>query len=644
MKPTIKKKNSSPIKKWSIDEARELYFIREWGAGFFDINRKGNVVVTPFDEAGGSVDLKELVDDIVERGIELPILVRFTDILKRSVERINSCFANAIKEMRYKGRFQGVYPIKVNQQCQVVEDIVEFGRPFDYGLEAGSKAELLIAISHLDNRESLIVCNGYKDRPYIETALLATKLGMRVIIVVEKMSELHMILAIAAELDVRPNIGMRVKPATISKGNWEGSSGDKSKFGLFVGELMEAVQILREREMLDCFKLLHSHIGSQITSIQRIKAALKELSRIYVELRKTGASLEFFDVGGGLGVDYDGSRSNFPSSMNYSQQEYANDIVYAIAETCDEAQVSHPNIVIESGRALVAYHSILIFNVLGSTVLGEDKVLAAESEAYPDLLNEMIRILKSVSVKNYRESYHDAVQCKEESLTLFNVGLLNLPDRAEIEKLFWAINRKIAKIVQELAYSPEEFESIDKLMADIYFGNFSIFQSAPDHWAIKQLFPVMPIHRHTEKPARRAIICDITCDSDGKIDQFIDLKDVHDYLPVHELREEVPYYMGVFLIGAYQETLGDLHNLFGDTNAVHVSVQPDGRYVIDKVVEGDTVEEVLEYVQFSKKDLVKKIRGNIEEALEKGRITLKESKRIIEKFEAGLKGTTYLSD
>lgn len=644
MKPSIKKKNTSPIKKWSIEEARELYFVREWGAGFFDVNRRGNVVVTPFDDTGVSVDLKVLVDDIVERGIELPILVRFTDILKRSVDRINLCFRAAIKEVDYKGRYLGVYPIKVNQQCQVVEDIVDFGSKYDFGLEAGSKAELLIAISHLVNRSSLIICNGYKDRPYIETALLMTKLGMKVIVVVEKMTELHMILKIADDLDVKPLIGMRVKPATMSKGNWEGSSGDKSKFGLFCGEMIEAVEILRQRGMLDCFKLLHSHIGSQITSIQRIKSALTELSRIYVELKKMGVPLEYFDVGGGLGVDYDGSRSNFASSMNYTTQEYANDVVYAISETCAEAGVEPPNIVTESGRALVAYHSILIFNVLGSTVLGEDKVLTQESEEWPDLLNEMIKIFRSVSVKNYRESYHDAVQCKEDSLTLFNVGLLNLASRAEIEKLFWAINRKIAKIVQELAYTPEEFESIDKLMSDIYFGNFSLFQSAPDHWAIKQLFPVMPIHRHNEKPDRRAIICDITCDSDGKIDQFIDLKDVHDYLPVHTLKDDDPYYMGVFLIGAYQETLGDLHNLFGDTNAVHVSVQEDGRYVIDKVVEGDTIEEVLEYVQFSKKDLLKKLRTNIEEALEKGRITLRESKRIVENFEDGLKGTTYLME
>lgn len=642
MKSTIKKKGGSPLKKWTVEESRDLYFIRNWGNGFFDINRKGHVVVNPFDDNARGIDLKELVDDMVDRGIELPILFRFTDILRKTVDHLNQCFRNSMQECKYKGGYHTVYPIKVNQQAQVVEDIVDFGRQWNVGLEAGSKAELLIACSHMDNPDSLVVCNGYKDRTYIQTALLFTKLGMKVILVVEKISELKNIIAVSNELGVKPHIGIRMKLSTLSKGNWEASSGDKSKFGLFVGELMEAIRLLKEADMLDCFCLLHTHLGSQITSIRPIKSALNEFSRIYVELRKMGIPVEYTDVGGGLGVDYDGSKSNYPSSMNYTVQEYANDVVYAIAELCDSANVDHPTIITESGRAIVAHHSLLVYDVLGCSQVGELPVPTDETEEKSDAVREMIHIFNEVSMKNYRECYHDAVQCKEESLTLFNVGLIRLTERAQVEKLFWAICRKVSRIIKELAYTPEEFENLGKLMADIYFGNFSIFQSAPDHWAIKQLFPVMPIHRLREQPDRQAVIVDITCDSDGKIDQFIDLKDVLDTLPVHSFDDEDPYYMAVFLIGAYQETLGDLHNLFGDTNAVHVSIQDDGKYVVEKVIEGDTVEEVLNYVQYSKKEMVGRVRKLIEQGLDNGRITLKESRRIVANFEENLSGYTYL--
>jgi arginine decarboxylase len=644
LKQSANKKSSNGLVKWSIDDSSDTYLIKQWGQGFFGINGHGNVEVTPFRTPEHSVDLKTLIDDLVDRGIELPILVRFSDILKNTVGELNGCFQNAIKEFEYGGDYRSIYPIKVNQQCQVVEDIVNYGSPCNMGLEAGSKAELLIAVSMLQDQEMLLICNGYKDKAYIKTALQFNRIGCKVILVIEKLSELLSVIRISKEMNVRPMLGIRMKLSTISRGNWEASSGDKSKFGLFVGELMEAIRLLKENDLLDCFRLLHTHIGSQITSIRPIKSAMNEFGRIYVELRKMNIPVEYFDVGGGLGVDYDGSRSNYASSMNYTMQEYANDVVSAISTLCTEAAVAHPVILTESGRALVAHHSILVFNVLGCSQLGEMSVPQDEEREKSEMIRDMISIYKNVSLKNYSESYHDALQTKEESLTFFNVGLLTLTERAQLEKLFWGICRKVISIIQTLDHVPEEFANMEKLLSDIYFGNFSIFQSAPDHWAIHQLFPVMPIHRLDEEPSRNAIICDITCDSDGKIDKFIDLRNVREVLPVHPLKDSEKYYMGLFLVGAYQETLGDLHNLFGDTNAVHVSIHPEGRYILERVIGGDTVEEVIKYVQFNKQDMVVRVRNITERALDRGMITVRESREIMDNYEKRMKGSTYLTD
>ncbi len=632
----------SDMRTWSVDDSMELYNVRNWGSPFFSINAAGNACVHPQGPTGPTVDLKQVVDELQRRGIQLPILIRFSDILRARVEALNEAFRTAIKEYGYKGRYAGVYPIKVNQQRQVVEEIVSYGQPYQFGLEAGSKPELLAVLALLDSTESLVICNGYKDHEYVEMALLGTKLGKSVIIVVEKFSELALIIEVAKRLNVVPKIGVRAKLASRGSGRWESSGGDRSKFGLTVRELVDAIELLRSHDMLDCLELLHFHLGSQITNIRSIREGLEEACRIYVEMHKLGANPRFFDVGGGLAVDYDGSQTNFASSTNYSMQEYANDIVSAVMDICDGADVPHPIIVSESGRAITAHHSVLVFNVLGtSAFVGESIVPAEIPEEKPDPLRNLLEVHKNITRKNFQESYHDALHYRDECMSLFRYGYLSLADRSLAETIFWSCAQKILRIVREADYVPDELENLEKSLADTYFCNFSCFQSLPDFWAVQQLFPILPIHRLAEEPTRRAVLADITCDSDGKIDRFIDLKDVNHVLELHPFNGE-DYILGVFMTGAYQEILGDMHNLFGDTNAVHVRLDPEGGYSIEHVVKGDTVKEVLNFVQYSTDELTHRLRKMVEAAVRAGTVSFEEAGNFIEKYELGLAGYTYL--
>ena len=630
------------IRQWTIKDSAELYNVGGWSAGYFRINEAGHVEATPLGPDGPSVDLYELVLDLKRRGLGLPLLVRFSDILDSRVRQLVGCFESAIRDYGYHGRYRGVYPIKVNQQHQVVEELVRFGRPYNLGLEAGSKPELLAGLALLDNPDALLVLNGYKDVEYMETALLAQKLGRYPIVVIDRFRELELLLTVARRLGIRPHIGVRAKLTTKGAGKWMESTGDRSKFGLTATEMVNLVERLRAVQMLDCLELVHFHIGSQISAVRAIKDAMREATRIFVELAKSGAGLKFIDVGGGLGVDYDGSSTNWQSSTNYTMQEYANDVVASILDACDKHAVPHPDIVSESGRALVAHHSVLVFDVLDVNEVVGGQVpppVAADEHAVIQGLGETWR---AISRKNFQESYHDALQLKEEATNLFNLGLLDLRGRARVEQLFWGCCEAILKIIRELDYVPDDLEGLEKNLSDTYYGNFSVFQSAPDHWAVKQLFPTLPLHRMNERPTRRGIIADLTCDSDGKVDQFIDLRSVKDCLELHAW-DGRPYYLGMFLVGAYQEILGDLHNLFGDTNAVHVSLAHDG-YRIAHVVEGDSVSEVLGYVQYDRRYLSQCMRQANEEALRKGLLTFEESALLMRRFEDGMSGYTYLEE
>jgi arginine decarboxylase len=630
------------VKPWSVADAAELYDVGRWGAGYFSVNPAGNLCVHPTKDPARCIDLKQLVDDLQLRGIDLPILIRFAEILQHRLGEIHDAFQQAMREHHFKGNYCCVYPIKVNQQRQVVEEVLQFGRPFHFGLEAGSKPELL-AVLALASNDTPIICNGFKDPEFIEMAMLAHKIGRRIIPVVEKYTELGLILEFAHKVGVRPMIGMRVKLATKSSGRWQSSGGYRSKFGLTVSEILRALEELKQQGMQDCFKLLHFHLGSQIPNIRHIKQALNEAVRVYVELAGRGAGLEYLDVGGGLGVDYDGSQTNFESSANYSLQEYANDVVYHIQSVCDDAGVPHPTIVSESGRAVVAYHSALVFNVLGVSGLGEWEV---PSELPPDVeqpINDLVGTYQNVTPRNLLESYHDAQQALDMAMGLFNGGYLPLDQRSLAENLFWAICRKMQRLVRQLDYVPEDLQGLDALLSDTYFCNFSLFQSMPDSWAIRQLFPVMPIHRLNVQPTHHAVLGDITCDSDGKIDLFIDRRDVKRTLPLHSFNGE-PYYLGAFMLGAYQEILGDMHNLFGDTNAVHVSLDTNGSVVLETVIKGDTVREVLDYVEFEPEALVRKLRTDVEMAVRETRLDFQEAGRMLRFYEEGLQGYTYLED
>ncbi len=641
---TVRPNETAPVRepadRWTTAEAAELYDVASWGKGYFSVGKNGHLWVHPDKDPNRGLDLKELVDNLQLRGISLPILIRFGEILKHRLGEMHQAFAHAIAEHGYKNNYCCVYPIKVNQQRQVVEEVFEYGRPYKFGLEAGSKPELLAVLAIADN-ETPIICNGFKDDEYIEMVMLAKKIGRQIIPVVEKYTELDLILKHSARVGVRPVIGLRIKLASRGSGRWKSSGGYRSKFGLTITEALRALDQLKSLGMEDCLKLLHFHLGSQITNIRQVKGAVIEASRVFVELRKAGAGLEYMDVGGGLGIDYDGSQTDFESSVNYTLQEYANDVVYHIQNVCDEADVPHPTIVSESGRAVVAYHSALVFNVLGVTGFGD-------GEAPPDIpddaeqpLIDLKETLRGLSSKNLLESFHDAQQALDSALNLFSLGYLPLEQRSWAESIYWQICRRIQKLGSELDYFPEELEGLESLLSDTYFCNFSLFQSMPDSWAVKQLFPIMPIHRLEEEPFRAGILGDISCDSDGKVDQFIDRRDVKKTLKLHNFTGE-PYFLGAFLVGAYQEILGDLHNLFGDTNAVHVSLDEQGSVVLDAVIEGDTVREVLDYVQFHSKTLLNQFRRDVEAAVREGRINYEESGSLLRFYEEGLNGYTYL--
>ncbi len=632
------------IRAWKVQESVELYGIRHWGQGYFNINRAGHVTVHPSKQSEPAIDLKELIDQLLTRGIGLPILLRFTDILRHRVGELADAFTQARKEAGYKGEYCCVYPIKVNQQRHVVEEILDFGKPFRFGIEAGSKPELLAVLAMTNGNDIPIICNGFKDDEFIKMVTLARKLGKNIIPVVEKFTELELIAKYASELEVRPVIGVRVKLASRGSGRWKSSAGYRSKFGLTLTEVLDAVEYLQSRDMADCLQLVHFHIGSQITNISKFKEALTEASRIYVELCRVGAGMRYLDVGGGLGIDYDGSQTDFESSVNYTLQEYANDVVYRIMQVCDEAGVPHPTIISESGRAMVAYHSVLVFDVLGTSNFDRCEAPTYVPDDAPQPVADLYSIHRDLSKKNFIEGYHDAVAAMEQSLNLFNLGYMDIRTRALVERLFWSLCHKLRRIITQLDYVPEELEGLEELLSDTYFCNFSIFQSMPDSWAIDQLFPIMPIHRLNQEPSRRAVLGDITCDSDGKVDRFIDRRDVRKTLELHPYAEEEPYYLGAFLLGAYQEILGDMHNLFGDTNAVHISIDDEGHISLDEVIKGNTVREVLQYVQFSADSLAAKMRKEVERAVKAGRLSLKESRQFLHFYESGLEGYTYLEE
>ncbi len=627
---------------WTTADATEMYEIARWGKGYFSIGDNGQVKVHPTKDAARSIDLKQLVDHLGLRGINLPTLIRFRDILQHRLQDIHEAFQGAIAQHEYSGKYICVYPIKVNQQRQVVEEVLDFGRQYGFGLEAGSKPELL-AVAALATNETPIICNGFKDPEFILMAMLAQKIGRRIIPVVEKYTELDQILEYAEKVGVRPTIGMRVKLAARGGGRWQSSGGYRSKFGLTVGEILRGLEELKTRGMEDCFQLLHFHLGSQIPNIRIVKGALNEAARVYVELVKAGAGLKYLDVGGGLGVDYDGSQTNFESSVNYTLQEYANDVVYHLQSVCDEAKVAHPTIVSESGRAIVAQHSVLVFNVLGVSGFGDEAVTKSPTPDMEQPLLDLMETYEGLTTRNAAESYHDAQQALDIAMNLFSGGYLPLDQRSLAENLYWAICLKLQKLVKTMDEVPEDLQSLDESLSDTYFCNFSLFQSIPDSWAIKQLFPIMPIHRLNERPTRHAVLGDITCDSDGKIDQFIDRRDVKRTLPLHGL-DGSPYYLGVFLVGAYQEILGDLHNLLGDTHAVHVSLDANDAVVLDAVIKGDSVREVLDYVEFDAGVLLAKLRTDVEAAVRAGRLDYEASGRLLRFYEDGLRGYTYLEE
>jgi len=630
------------MRRWHVDDSKELYNINGWGVSYFGINDKGNVFVTPRKDSV-AVDLRELVDELELRDVESPMLIRFPDILDSRIKKIASCFEKAIEEYEYKAQNFIIYPIKVNQMQPVVEEIISHGKKYKIGLEAGSKPELHAVIALNMETDSLIICNGYKDEAYIELALLAHKMGKRIFLVIEKLNELALIARIAKRLNVMPNIGIRIKLATSGSGKWEESGGDASKFGLTSSELLEALDFLKEKKMEESLKLIHFHIGSQITKIRRIKTALREASQFYVQLRKMGYNVEFVDIGGGLGVDYDGTRSSSSgSSVNYSIQEYVNDSISTFVDASDKNDIPHPNIITESGRALTAHHSILVFEVLETTSVPEwddDEMVISENDH--ELVQELYHIWDELNQGRVLESFHDAQQIREEGLDLFSHGIVDLRTRAQIERLFWSITQEVNLIASQMKHPPEEFSRLTKLLADKYFCNFSLFQSLPDLWAIDQIFPIMPIQRLDEKPNRVATLQDITCDSDGQISNFISTRNVSHILPVHTIKPKETYYIGVFLVGAYQEILGDMHNLFGDTNAIHVSVDEEG-YSIDQVIDGETIAEVLEYVQYNPKKLVRTLESWVAKSVKSGKISQEEGKEFLANYRSGLYGYTYL--
>lgn len=629
------------MRKWRIEDSAEIYNISGWGLKYFSINEKGHVQVTPREDCA-PVDLKDVIDELRIRDVSAPMLLRFPDILDNRIQKISSCFKKAAEDYHYEGQNYIVYPIKVNQMCQVVEEIVSHGNKYNIGLEAGSKPELHAVLAVNTHSNSLIVCNGYKDEDYVELALLAQKMGRRVYLVVEKLNELKLIADVAKRLNITPNIGMRIKLSSSGSGKWEESGGDVSKFGLNSSELLDALSLLERNNMMDSLKLIHFHIGSQITKIRRIKNALREAMQFYVQLTKLGFNIDFVDIGGGLGVDYDGTRSSFgENSMNYSIQEYVNDSVSALVDVCVKNGLRQPNIITESGRSLTAHHSVLIIEVLETTQLpiwNDNEEI--EDNAH-ELTRELYNIWDRINPTTMFEDWHDALQIREEALELFSLGLLDLRTRAQIEKLFWSVARDVNDLTRSMKHPPEELKKVDKMLPEKYFCNFSLFQSLPDSWAIDQVFPIIPISRLDEKPTRRCTIQDITCDSDGKINRFVSPQGMSYSLPVHPLKQNDHYYIGVFLVGAYQEILGDLHNLFGDTSAVHITVNDEG-YSIEQIIDGEPVADVLDYVEYNPKKLVRNLEAWVSKSMKQGVITPEEGRQFLNNYKSGLYGITYL--
>ncbi len=639
----------NPAQPWQIVDSLELYHLNAWGKGYFSINDAGHVVVRPDTQAGKEIDLYDVVEGLKARDLTTPVVVRFSGILAHRLRHLHAAFAQAIAENEYRNRYAAVFPIKVNQQRLVVEEVYRYGQEFGFGLEAGSKPELLAVMAMTENTsDRLIICNGFKDDSYIEAVTLATKLGRTIIPVVENFDELGLILKHAHAYGVRPRIGVRVKLFSEGSGRWRDSAGEKSKFGLFATEILELFNILKSHDMLDCLQLVHCHPGSQLQDIRRVKDAINELAHVYAELKLMGAGLQYIDVGGGLGVDYDGSGTNFSSSMNYTLNEYASDVVYRVANVCNARDIPHPMIISESGRAVAAYHSVLIFDALGSSALDKFQVTGHEVEEYrgekelPAPVHDLSVAYRSVSERRLVECYHDALTAREQVLQMFNLGLLSLESRALAERLYWATCARIRDACRKLDRLPEELEDLEAILSDTYFCNFSVFQSLPDSWAIDQLFPIMPIHRLDERPTRTGVLADITCDSDGKIDRFVSLRDVKRNLELHELREGEKYYLGAFLVGAYQETLGDLHNLFGDTHVVHIRLHDEGGWWIEEIVKGDTANKVLEYMEYDVAELAPALSRDCERAIRDGRMSIAETQKLMRFYEAELDGYSYL--
>lgn len=630
---------------WTIADSKALYNIQGWGEPYFDINDRGNVSVAPQGTGGKSLDLAELVESLKARNLNLPLLICFQDLLADRLKRLHECMNEAIARYDYPNKYQGVFPIKCNQNRYLIEAVVSWGQPDGFGLEAGSKPELTIALASLPlrtNRQPLLMCNGYKDREYIEMALLAKKLGQKPIIIIEQLHELDLILKVSQELDIKPTVGVRVKLDTRGIGRWGDSTGERAKFGLTIAEILQVVQQLSTTKKLDCLQLLHFHIGSQISAISTIKNAIREASQVYVQLIKLGANMQYLDVGGGLAVDYDGSKTNFPASKNYNMQNYANDIVAQIKDACQQGQVNAPIIVSESGRAIAAHQSVLVFDVLGTSSVPNPSLSMPKPDA-PLVIRNFWQTYQAIDTNNFQESYHDAVQFKQEALSLFNFGYLSLNDRAQAESLYWACCHKIGEIIKYSDRIPEDLEKLAEIMAATYYINLSIFQSVPDTWAIDQLFPIMPIHCLDREPTLKATLADITCDSDGKIDRFIKPKAAKNFLELHPFDSTQSYYLGIFLVGAYQEIMGNRHNLFGNTNVVHIKSELNNdNYQVESVVRGDAIAQVLSYVQYDSKDLLETMRHRTETALQNKDISLLEAQKLLQNYTRSLNSYTYL--
>jgi arginine decarboxylase len=638
---------SSP---WSIDAARSLYNIRRWGAKYYDINEAGHVVARPLQDAGVAVDLTDVIEEAKARGLKFPLLIRFQDILRHRVESLNQAFRNAITEYNFQGRYRGVFPIKVNQLREVVEEILDAGKSYEFGLEVGSKPELFAGLALQNQVGCLIICNGYKDAEFVKMAMLGIKLGKTVIMVVEKLEELRQIITISKQLGVEPLIGIRARLLSKGAGRWAESGGENAKFGLSTAEILEATELLKTENLGHCLKLLHFHIGSQVPDILTVKKAVQEAARFYAKLHKMGFPISYLDVGGGLGVDYDGSRSAFDSSTNYTLQEYTNDVVYYIADVCNAEKVPHPDIISESGRAIVAHHSVLIVEVFGAIEkIRPNGFLKFGDHEHP-LVQELLEIKQNLPKLNMLEAYHDALERREDAQHMFTLGVLDLPEKAKIEDLYWQISRAVVEHYKGQHYAPEEIRQLEDSLGDQYLCNFSVFQSLLDHWALDQLFPIMPIARLNERPTREGTLVDITCDSDGQVNKFIDFRDVRDTLPLHQLNSNgnglpEPYYIGFFLMGAYQDIMGDLHNLFGRVNEVHVFLEPDEPtgYYIEEIIEGNTIIQSLAAVQYDENELKRQMKAQMDEAIKSDRMKPSEAMRLLDDYERGLKAYTYLS-